>query len=311
MFLYGYLIDLYLHRGHNVYVYYDKSSSKITSVKKNKHVLKELAGCSVIPYLKQDDCMRRIESDVIDIIMTNEGMPFEIPAKLPCKMYAFSWTIEHVVHGPRFMPICDVFFCDDTIVKKIHDLSNYKNMKVDYDCHPKYLCLNKSRQELCCMLGLDPKQKYVTVMGPAPALNYKPRQKDIKKLVKFFANRGYKIIYKYKPKDKVVKICHYDVKMSHAIAKYSTSAILSFISEVVIGFNTSGIIESVHTQTPFINFFLKHNKVNYRQHWQFRINTDFILRLDSFDKQRVKEFIKSNKSLPKRTVYPLGQELDI
>jgi len=311
LFLYGYLIDLYKKRNHSIYVYYDKISSKTTSVKKNKSILDKFKGCIVVPYSRQEDCVERLKIDDIDIVMTNEGMPFKYIVSLPCKMYAFSWTIEYMVHGHRFMPMCDVFFCDDPIVRSFNNFSEYSDMKVKDDSHPKYLWLNKSRNELCNMLDLDPKEKYVTVLGPAPALDYKPKRKEISKLVKHFSKKGFKIVYKHKPKDKIVKVCDYDKKISNSVYNCSTSVLLSSISDVVIGFNTSGIVESVHTRTPFINFFLKHNKVDYRKHWQFKINNDFILRLDSYDKVQVNDFLSKNQDLEKREEYPLDEKLDI
>ena len=247
-------------------------------------------------------------------MITNEGMPFRKPDPLPCLHYALSWSIEHVGHGFRFLPITDVFFCDDPIMAKVQDFNKYPKMKVVYDEHPKYLCLNKSREEMCKMLGISHKNKYVLVMGPAPSLKLGLKQKNIQKMVKFFSRNGFKILYKYKKKDKSTNI-YRDIEMANALSmKYSAVVLLLAISELSIGFNTGGIVEAIHTNTPYINYYLdcyvSGKFVDYRKHWQFKINNEFVLRLDRFDADRVNKFL-DGLGKEKRTHFPLAKELDL
>lgn len=308
-FLFRYLIDLYLDRGHEVILYYDNRVKKLTSVRFNKSSIR-IPGCITIPYLSMKNCIAKANGKV-DLMITNEGMPFEGRIKLPFKMYGLSWTIEHYFHGPRFLHLCDLFFCDDPIVKKLTNFDRYKT-KVIYKFHPKYYCLhNRTREEVCTMLNIPASDRYVTILAPAPALYSNRRQEDIRVLVKFFTNRHYSIIVKQKPKDQPFKMVKARYKMVHKHKKYSTSVLLAYISDFVIGFNTSGIIESVKTRTPFINLFLKHKKINYKRHPQFKINNERILRLDRSSIKRVKQFVASWDGYEKCKEYPIAEELDL
>ena len=310
IFLYSHLIELYKEKSHKVLIYFDASSRKTTSISRNKKIIDQF-DVPTVKYHSAKECLKKTSGNELDVVITNEGMPFRNGMKVPFMFIALSWTIEHCVHGSRFLNMCDYFFCDDEIVKSFAKLSKYKT-KVLYDSHPKYYCLhNKTKEQVCKMLGLPPNQKYVTVLGPAPALHSQRRIKDIRKIVDYFIDQGYKIVYKRKPKDRDIKICNCHYSMAHNHKKYSTAVLLSYLSDFVIGFNTSGIIESVHIGTPFINFFLRHKKVNYKKHPQSKINTNKVLRVHSFDRQIMKAFVSSFQGCDKRRQYAIATELDL
>lgn len=308
--LYAFLVDLYIDKKHDVKLYYNSVLKKVTSPKKNIKLVKQYK-CSYDSYSDMKDCIKKVSDR--DIVFTNEGMPFEY-VNLPFKMIALSWATEAYVHGKRFLNICDSFFCDCSydVLKDAFDFSKYK-CKVIYDKHPKYYILqNKTRKDVCDILGLDENPKYVTVLGPAPAQDYKPRLKEIRKLVDFFKNNGYKIIYKQKPKcPDLVNICYYDIEMFHKHKKYSTSLLLTYISDFVVAFNSSGVVESIRTDTPFVNLFIGHSVVDYRKHPVSLLNYDKILRIDSFkNNDKLKQFFELNKNCIKRTDYDIAQEID-
>lgn len=309
-FLYSSLIGLYKSKGHEVFGFYDSKVNKRTSIRNNRHYLRIFDFNKIVRYTNAKEAIFKCKELGVDIVMTNEGMPFQGNASLPFDMYAFSWTLEHFHHGHRFLNICKYFFCEDPYVTNIFDFSKY-TCKVITDHHPKYFCLHKKgRKKICRQLNICHKQKYVTVMGPAPGLMYERNISDIQKIVDFFRNRNYKIILKQKPKDNRIRFIKPDISMDHRHTKYSTSLFLCSISDYVVGFNTTGVIESMRVGVPYINLYIKHKKVNYKKHPQFKVNGPNILRIDNFDKGKLSKFISLAKPNV-RNDFPICKELDL
>ena len=308
--LYGYLIDYYISKSHNITIFYDNTVKKTTSPCRNMDMVKQFS-CQYSHYKDANHC-NKLVSDY-DILITNEGMPFKSRINIFPDLYALSWATEYYVHGPRYLNMCKYFFCDCSkdALKDTFDFNKYST-KVIYGCHPKYYILhNKNKNDVCRELDLDSDKRYVTVFGPAPAQNWLAKSKDIIKLVKEIKKRGYFIIYKQKPKSKDVSVCYYDQKMLHKHKKYSTSLMLTYISDFTIGFNTSAVVESVRTATPFINLYLDHNVVNYRVHPVSKIHYDRILRLEYFDKKQIHQFIDNYCNSEKNIDYSIAKELNI
>ena len=309
-FLYSYLIDLYKKRGHSVFGFYDIKVNKKTSIRNNKSFIQAFNFTKTVPYTSMENAISKCHKYQMDIVMTNEGMPFKGKIGLPFDLYAFSWTLEHFHHGSRFLNLCKYFFCEDPYVKSIFNFNKYKTVVVD-DFHPKYFCLhNKNRKHICRQLGMDHKKKYVVIMGPAPGLQYKSKISDIKKMVDFFRRRNYKIILKQKPKDDKIGFIKADHKMLHKHSRYSTAVLLYSIADYVVGFNTTGVVESMRVGTPYINLYIKHKKVNYKKHPQFKVNGPRILRIDNFDNNKISAFVESVKPNI-RNNFPIGKVLDI
>lgn len=295
--LYGNLIDYY---GDRSVILYDKKVNKITSPRNNIKILNTFK-CNKLGYSNIEECINLGKK--CSHVISNEGQPFQGDLKLPFKLIGLSWTMEYYVHGPRFLNLCERFYvdCNYEQLKETYDLSQYP---VVYDNHPKYYILNnKTKQDICNLIGLDSSKKIVTFLGPAPAQRIDRKIKDMFKLGDLFKSLGYHIIVKQKPKcPDLVKICNYDQVLLHTHPKYSTSVMLSYVSDFMVGFNTSGVVESIRTNTPFINLYLDHKTVDYRKHPVSKVNFDKLLRLEKFDSS-VKDFINKNSKTQKRTDY--------
>lgn len=301
--LYSYLVDFYIDKKENVILLYDNVVDKITSPKNNKKILNSFQ-CDKIKYSSMKECIDL--SSEMDLVITNEGQPFQGNIKVNSKIIGLSWTMEYYVHGPRFLNLVDRFYvdCSYNQLFKTYDLSQYN---VIYNKHPKYYILNnKNKENICEQLSIDSNKKYVTFLGPAPAQKIDKKIKDMYALGNLFKEMGYTIIIKQKPKcPKLTEICNYDIKFLHKHPKYSTSAMLSYISDFVVGFNTSGVVESARINTPFINLYLDHKTCNYRKHPVSKLIYDKLLRIENFDKKIVSKFIEEHQNSVKNTDFEI------
>ncbi|MCR4263210.1 MAG: hypothetical protein NUV98_00640 [Candidatus Roizmanbacteria bacterium] len=196
--LYGYLLEYFIQNKKNVILLYDKEVDKITSPKNNKKLLSQYE-CPRLGYKSMIQCVSMAKESKCDIIITNEGQPFQGKIQLPFRMVALSWTMEYYVHGPRFLHLCERFYvdCSAQQLKKTYDLSG---CNVVYEKHPKYYMLNgKSKSDVCKMLDL-PDKRFVTFLAPAPAQRIDSKIKDMFCLGEIFRSLGYTIIVKQKPK---------------------------------------------------------------------------------------------------------------
>lgn len=301
--LYGILLENLIKSSNKITLFVDQEVSKITSPKNNKKIISKF-NCEKIPYFSMKECLNLCGK--CDVVISNEGQPFQGKINLPFDLVGLSWTMEYYVHGPRFLHLCSRFYvdCSKEQLKNTYKFENEN--KIIYEKHPKYYILKDiSKSDICKMLGLKT-EKFVTFLGPAPAQNYKEKLKDMFRIGKLFKSLGYTIIVKQKPKcPNLTNICDYDIVMLHNQYKYSTSLLLTYISDFVVGFNTSGVVESVRTNTPFINLYLDHKTVNYRKHPVSKIVYNNLLRIEKFEENIVSEFIHKHRLPNKRNDFEM------
>jgi hypothetical protein len=183
-----------------------------------------------------------------------------------------------------------------------------KNINIDHDkmlfCgSPKFdtSILKYDRSDILTKYCLNKNKKYILIIYPKLRDQNKV---DLKKVYKVFKKSGYDLIVKSRFKDEVrddqLRGDHYfnDMPPYFNWAPY-TSVELMYISDIIVNFDSTAILECCMIKKPVINFRIKPEN---RVYFDFLYNHDFIHNINS-DLIGLDHIIKEIKSADYTTQY--------